>query len=1131
MSNLTLRGTIHDPLYVGEDFSPGVISWLKNLTTAAGKKWERISTLQISTNSSEEEISREISRSGRTNFVALGDVALKALTRREGISNWRGSPLPLTGKSEHSQVIPTLAPEKLMRQPKLSSAVIGDLKKSYLLPPENYNLFPTIEEVEAFHAKRFAFDLEWDADGCVTLCGLSDRFYSSLVVPWIEPYLSILRSIFEGATDLIGHNIVSADLPHIEALGWDLSRARIHDTILKQHLVQPDYPRSLAFVASIFTNKVFWKGRWEEEESEEKDSVNGQQWRTWDRPWAIPRQLGGYGGCGSGEEAFHLYNARDTDAEFQVNTPLSHLLTRYKLEDVYRFVSLPIAYICREMSARGIKLDSSQLGSLREGIDGKISELEALLPEGLRPYEKEVTCNIPAPPGIYRPKRKACSGTKKAPHEKYEHTFNHPDQRVDCPFCSKSLQPGKMVEAKVVKGTRQEKVVPYNSPPQLSAYVEACELEKVLDPKTGRVTTGKRARSVWARNHPEFAILGSLKAQVTLRNNFAKDALLTEERMYFNLKPYGTSEGRLSSSGVRRGIDLNIQNCFSPETEILTKEGWTAFKDLRDKCEVAQVNQRSRNITFTQPTQIIRQPYQGNLNYISTDENIDLCVTPEHECLYYNAKTEEPYKRSASNYPSGAKQAHAGWYVGGIVAYTEAQVTLLAALQADGHVLKGGQIEWIFTKERKIARLKWALDCIGAKYRESPKGQQIRIYCPKQARLVFLKDKKLFGPWILDLNFTTFRNLAEEVWFWDGCYDRRSHYSSSIKENADWVQILTCLSNRRANIREYWNSNPNSVTNYQVDATRKWYSITTNVVNTQVPYEGIVYCVTVPEGNIIVRRNGKVCITGNCPKEFRTVFSPDFPGWCWLNLDIVQGENMLTTWLAKDWERWERINSPGYDEHCDLASRIFGRTITKSESDKPFRDIGKKINHGRNYGMGARKQRDSLIEAGFDHYSEGDVKEFIAIWREMNRRTAAWQGETIAQAQRDGYLRNPFGRCRWFSSKAIATEALAFLPASTLADMVLRMMICHFPSDPRCQSAIESFGLSTYIDLTPEWVMAFQVHDSLVLQGPIEGWKEQATRSHLIMTQPWPQLEGFHFNSTVEFSEKNWGDCRKVALN
>jgi len=230
-----------------------------------------------------------------------------------------------------------------------------------------------------------------------------------------------------------------------------------------------------------------------------------------------------------------------------------------------------------------------------------------------------------------------------------------------------------------------------------------------------------------------------------------------------------------------------------------------------------------------------------------------------------------------------------------------------------------------------------------------------------------------------------------------------------------------------------------------------------------------------------------------------------------------------------------------------LASRIFGKLITKLHAESWYwaslhpewtekeckaearvwdalRQIGKKINHGRNYGMGVRKQLEELLAQGYDQFTERDVREFIAIWKQLNKRTATWQNETIEIAQRQGYLRNAFGRVRWFTSRSIATESLAFLPASTLADMVLRMMICHYPS--RFRTEIDANRTPIFHDLAPEWIMSVQVHDSIVMQGPWNLHEEQLERTRQIMTQPWEALGGFHFKVDAKGGQGSWGDIK-----
>lgn len=766
-----------------------------------------------------------VKKASKTKLFAIGGKSLEALTGRHGITTWRGSALPIIGETT-LRVMPTIHPAALMRQAKLVSVVVGDLRKKLTLPPENYNLFPNLADVKRFTSKRFAFDFEWDRDGNITICGLSDRFYSAIVVPFVEPYITELRRIFESATHLIGHNIIGADLAHIEKLGWDISSAIIEDTMLKQHLIQPDMPHDLAFVASVFTNKVFWKGKgWEEVEENDEGFYAGQQWRTWDRKTALPRNLGGYGGCGSGSEAFALYNARDTDAEFQINTPLDQLLRKWGLQSIYENVSRPAGYICRWMGERGLRLDTSRLGELRSVIDTKISEMEVALPIGLKPFVETVSCNLPAPPETYKSKTKKCKGSKSLgnQHPVAIVTFTSPGVCA-CPDCGKSLDSGRMVLAKIVKGIREERVVPYTSPTQVQAYVDQLKLAEVLDHKTKRRTTGKAARGIWAKNHPEFVLLGDLKEQVTLRNNFAKDSLQNLDRMYFNLLVHGTSEGRLSSSGRRRGIDLNIQNQ---------------------------------------------------------------------------------------------------------------------------------------------------------------------------------------------------------------------------------------------------------------------------------------------------------------PEDFRVVYIPEREDWGFVNIDISQGESWLTCWLAKDWVRWEKLQDPSYDEHSELAQAFFNKPVNKqlAKIDKEIaalRQLGKKINHGRSYGMGANKQHADLISLGYDTFTIADVKEFIEIWKTLNPGTAQWQRETMEMASRQGYLINPFGRRRWFSHRD-GTQALAFLPASSLADMVLRFMICHYPD--QFMDAITINGQKVFHPIVQDWIMSIQVHDSLVLQGPWITRDEQIERSVAIMTQEFQELDGFSFRVDVKSSQKSWGEC------
>lgn len=496
---------------------------------------------------------------------AVGDYALTATTGKRGILVWRGSPLPLRSQPNALRVMPILAPSYLMRDSKMVPVTVSDLRKRVVAPPEIYNIFATTTDLAAYTSKVIAFDFEWDWHHNITLCGLSDRFYHATTGAWYGGNIAEFRRIFENATDLIGHNIIGADTRYFAKLGWTIT-ARMHDTMLKQHLVQPDMRHGLGFVGSVFTNKVFWKGSGREVEDTEGNVIDAKvQWKTWASIDAIPRTLGGYGGCASDDEAYRLYNARDTDGSFQINTHLDTLLKQWGLESVYWNVSLPAAYIVRDIGERGIRIDPERVKVVRRELQTEIDSLELTLPEGLRPYDKPITKQIPAPPETYKPKAGKCRGGKKygGAHPPTEVVFAGPTDAPTrpCIHCGRDLsRPAKFALIKRIKVPSSERIRPWNSSAKVLAYARERKLKMYVNRKTSSVAADVNSRKNWGRTHAEFRIIDALKDRQTELSNFAKQEMERVDRLFFNLLVHGTSEGRFSSSGQRDGIDPNIQN-------------------------------------------------------------------------------------------------------------------------------------------------------------------------------------------------------------------------------------------------------------------------------------------------------------------------------------------------------------------------------------------------------------------------------------------------------------------------------------------------------------------------------------------------------------------------------------------
>lgn len=464
---------------------------------------------------------------------AIGEKALRVLTgKTDGILKWRGSPLGLASRvcdsvqsgsgarevhpdaghisvvapsselgrkyndnNNHSltTVIPTLHPSFLMRTQYLIPAAISDLKKGTQTPPEFYNLEPTIEEVEAFcNSEVLCFDIETNRfSGTITMVGLSVRPYHVTVVPFRGAYIAALRNVFSTAKSVVGQNCIGFDLPVLSRNKITIADScQVWDIMLMQHLLQPDMDHDLEFISSIFTQKPAWKHQ--------------------------------------ASENMALYCARDVDVTLQAFLQLRPTLEQQKLMDLYNYVQVPLALICKKMTETGITTDPEQLKKLREQYLGEQAELESELPDALKPYDRAIKKRAPAP-----------SGTR-----------------------GKSGKPVKYIS---VPDT--ERVVPYNSPAILTEYLYGTlKLPTQLHKKTKKVTTDKaaleRLQRICAKKnmHAEgkiLGIIGKLGKLDTLISSFLKDdgvKTTKKEVIHANFLVHGTSTGRLSSSGP------NMQN-------------------------------------------------------------------------------------------------------------------------------------------------------------------------------------------------------------------------------------------------------------------------------------------------------------------------------------------------------------------------------------------------------------------------------------------------------------------------------------------------------------------------------------------------------------------------------------------
>lgn len=415
----------------------------------------------------------------------FGDKPLKiVLGKSGGVSNWRGSILPVPALGDRPVAVPTFHPAYIARDQSMIPVVINDLRKTLDVEPEFYSIYPTLAEVKRFTFKTFAFDIETDRwTRTIKMVGLSADPFHAIVVPFTGEYIAELQRIFAEAENVIGQNCIQFDLPILSENGVKIrgpKACKVWDIMLMHHLRFPMFPHDLEFIGKQFTNKGAWKA----------DKV-----------------------------VYETYCARDVDVTLRCFGPLRQLLEQAKLEDIYHYISWPLAMICRYMTDVGVIVNGSRLKELRKEYLAKVDELDKQLPDELRGYSVTKRRRVLLPEGSVNDKGKPI----KYGHEEYS-----------------------------------EWITPWRSPEVKKKYLyETLKLPVQRHVKTKEPTVDKGALDkLYNRTkHPILKILKELSKYATLLSGFAKERPESAgDVLHPSFNPHGTTTGRLSSSNP------NIQN-------------------------------------------------------------------------------------------------------------------------------------------------------------------------------------------------------------------------------------------------------------------------------------------------------------------------------------------------------------------------------------------------------------------------------------------------------------------------------------------------------------------------------------------------------------------------------------------
>lgn len=207
--------------------------------------------------------------------------------------------------------------------------------------------------------------------------------------------------------------------------------------------------------------------------------------------------------------------------------------------------------------------------------------------------------------------------------------------------------------------------------------------------------------------------------------------------------------------------------------------------------------------------------------------------------------------------------------------------------------------------------------------------------------------------------------------------------------------------------------------------------------------------------------------------------------------DYSQFELRLAAVLAGDQNLIEDFRS-GADIHLKTAAMMFN--LPENEISAEQRRAAKVINFGVLYGMSAHRLASEL------KINFAEAKSFIDNYFEVRKPIQIFINKTIKQAEEQGFVETLFGRRRPtpdvkssnFMIRESAKRAAANMPIQgTEADLMKRAMI-------EVDKKITQAGLGEQI---------LQIHDSILIEAPIENAEQVSKILREIMEQVYPELD------------------------
>ncbi len=330
---------------------------------------------------------------------------------------------------------------------------------------------------------------------------------------------------------------------------------------------------------------------------------------------------------------------------------------------------------------------------------------------------------------------------------------------------------------------------------------------------------------------------------------------------------------RLAGFEVRDVIEW-LYFCLSDDTQALTREGWKSYKELTEDDYVMQWDSETGGMTWVKPEAIHVFPYNGKmLNFKS--RATDQLVTPNHR-MYANVKKHSRNEYAGKYEVYEAKDLKRHWHKRFPLAGTYEgdnsiginRAKLLGWFLTDAWVHGDGKaVMFSQSKPDTLLKLRSVLDEADVTYSEYIKEPKKETHNIEHTFYVTGKDvdwlldnysDRRFNNELLDLVSEERKALLESLIDGDGSRNKGGllTFWSTDEDFRNFVRQLMFTLNMRTSVDNKKGCVRGST---RFNDTELQYKHGIH----EVDYEGNVWCVTVPKGAFVVKRNDHVFITGN----------------------------------------------------------------------------------------------------------------------------------------------------------------------------------------------------------------------------------------------------------------------------